>query len=88
MTHFGCLNVLGATTNMFDVPKVNVVNSSRMEDVDATIKKKALHGGKIIENNENNKTSSKSEWRNVWLLAIHLVFEFKQMTKEKLLVGS
>jgi hypothetical protein len=56
--------------------------------VDATIKKKALHGGKIIENNENNKTSSKSEWRNVWLLAIHLVFEFKQMTKEKLLVGS
>ncbi len=61
MTHFGCLNVLGATTNMFDVPKVNVVNSSRMEDVDATIKKKTLHGGKIIENNENNKTSSKSE---------------------------
>ncbi len=61
MTQFGCPNVLGATTNMYDVPWVNVASSNGMEDVDATIKKKTLHGGKLIENNENNKTSSKGE---------------------------
>jgi hypothetical protein len=58
MTHSGCPNVLGATTNTYNVPRVNVVNFNGMEDVDAISKKKTLHGGEIIE---NKKTSSKSK---------------------------
>jgi hypothetical protein len=58
MTHFGCPNLLGATTNMYDVPRVNVVGFNGMEDVVATIKKKTFYGGEIIE---NKKKSSKSK---------------------------
>jgi len=42
-------------------PRVHVASSNGMEDVDATIKKKTILGGKIFENNENNKTFSKTE---------------------------